>query len=86
MNNQNKTDEVNETNKENPDRSNQNKTAYLMIFVSILLGSILILWSALGRQQCDNKNNIQWDLQQLKSEIQSKVVGQSYAVRKINGN
>ena len=56
-----------------------------MIAGSLLIGSLAILVSAYTKHSCQAQNSVVWDLQQLKQQLRTKVVGQTQSVGKIEG-
>ena len=56
-----------------------------MVASSLLLGSLAVLVSAYTKHSCQAQNSVVWDLQQLKQQLRTKVVGQTQSVGKIEG-
>ena len=56
-----------------------------MIATSLVVGSLAILVSAYTKHSCHLNNSVVWDLQQLKQQLRTKVIGQTQAVGQIEG-
>ena len=59
--------------------------AYAVIATSLVVGSLAILVSAYTKHSCHLNNSVVWDLQQLKQQLRTKVIGQTQAVVQIEG-
>ena len=70
-----------EMNEESPRRS----LAYFVVTTSIVIGSLAILWSAYTKHSCHQNNSQVWDLQQLRRQLHTKVIGQNNPIGKLDG-
>ena len=59
--------------------------AYLVITISIAIGSLAILSSAYTKQSCHINDQRVWDLQELKENFRDKVIGQNNPIGKLDG-
>ena len=69
----------------NPDPPARLSLAYTVIATSLVIGSLAILVSAYTKHSCHLSNSVVWDLQQLKQQLRTKVIGQAQSVGKIEG-
>ena len=70
------------TNSQQPARSS---FSYVVITISIVVGSLAILWSAHTRHSCQQNNETVWDLQLLTRHLHDKVIGQNNPIGKLEG-
>ena len=70
------------TNTQHPPRSS---FSYVVITISIVVGSLAILWSAHTRHSCQQNNETVWDLQLLTRHLHDKVIGQNNPIGKLEG-
>ena len=59
--------------------------AYTVIATSLVIGSLAILVSAYTKHSCHLSNSVVWDLQQLKQQLRTKVIGQTQSIGRIEG-
>ena len=59
--------------------------AYTVIATSLVIGSLAILVSAYSKHSCHLANSVVWDLQQLKQQLRTKVIGQTQSLGRIEG-
>ena len=59
--------------------------SYVVITISIVVGSLAILWSAHTRHSCQQNNETVWDLQLLTRHLHDKVIGQNNPIGKLEG-
>ena len=59
--------------------------AYAVIATSLVIGSLAILVSAYTKHSCHLANSVVWDLQHLKQQLRTKVIGQTQSIGAMEG-
>ena len=67
----------------NHQQQTMKNTAILVFTISIITASGCILWCTHRQQLCDDKNAVQWDIQTMKMDLYTKIVGQNPSLDKI---